>query len=109
MPGQITSLYCLLNMLALFGRRLLQVLVKKPGTCSPDITIAAGPPQLTGKSDRFGEKFREVALNHRCLCIDEARVEVALEHHQNPFDRSFWGMGRRVRAQRQSFCGKRSE
>src|SRR6266481_4260729 len=83
MPGDVTGGDCFLHPSTLFGRCLLEVFVKQPRACGPDIALVSRLPQLAGKIHRPGEVFFEIAVNHSRLGVDEAGIEMTLEHHQD--------------------------
>ena len=90
LPGERQSVPCdvaardgLLHGFAIRGRSLVQVLVKQPGTSGPYVAALAPRIGLTRNLDRARKIFREIAPHHVGLGIDEAGIEVALEHHQH--------------------------
>ncbi len=86
MPGDVAAPDGLFHGFAVGRGGLFQVLVDQPRPGGPH--VAALAPGVGGASyvNGAGKVFREVAVNHIGLGIDESRVEVALEHHQHALD-----------------------
>ena len=79
MPGDVALANGLFHA-SVLGSSLLQVLVKQPGSRSPDVTIKPESRMWFGDPDGLGEVFREVPVNHGRLCVDEPSIEMTLEH-----------------------------
>ena len=62
---------------------------------APLAALLTGLPQLAGELNSSRKILLEIAMNDGCLGVDEARVEMTLEHHQDTLD----GRVRREREQ----------
>src|SRR5450631_1908465 len=86
MPGNLTVLDGVFHLLACIWRSLLEILVEQPGTRRPNIAVCAGALHFRNGFERLGVVDVEVFANDVCLCVDESKVEMALEYDQYSFD-----------------------
>ena len=94
MPGDVAAGNGLLHRLAVLGRGLFEIFKEQPGAGGPHIAALAGCVCCAGDLDGLREEFLEISfVDDVVLRIDEARVEVALEHDQDALD---GGIGRKL-------------
>src|SRR4051812_35643525 len=61
-------------------------MVEQPGAGGPNVALAAATAQRVGGLDSLGKILREVLADDGGLRINEADVQVALEHRKDTLD-----------------------
>jgi hypothetical protein len=69
---------------------LLKVFKQQPGASGPHITPLAAGVRFTRNFDCMRKVLIKVLMNYVVLRINEARIEVAFEHHQHALHRWIW-------------------
>ena len=86
MPCDVAAPNGLFHAFAVGRGRLLEVLVEQPRPGGPHVAALAPGVGRAGYVNGAGKIFREVTVHNIRLGVDESRVEVALEHHQDAFN-----------------------